>query len=69
MEPGIDLILISRHLERLGDHATYIAEERHLHRRSATSATTPTTPSAESSRNSYTCKRWDGGALGLLVAR
>jgi phosphate transport system protein len=27
VEPGIDLILISRHLERIGDHATYIAED------------------------------------------
>jgi phosphate transport system protein len=27
IEPGIDLILISRHLERAGDHATNIAED------------------------------------------
>jgi phosphate transport system protein len=27
IEPGIDLILISRHLERIGDHATNIAED------------------------------------------
>ena len=27
VEPGIDLILISRHLERVGDHATNIAED------------------------------------------
>ena len=27
IEPGIDLILISRHLERVGDHATNIAED------------------------------------------
>ena len=26
-EPALDLILISRHLERIGDHATNIAEE------------------------------------------
>ncbi len=26
-EPSLDLILISRHLERIGDHATNIAEE------------------------------------------
>ena len=26
VEPGIDLILLSRHLERVGDHATNIAE-------------------------------------------
>jgi phosphate transport system protein len=27
VEPGLDLILISRHLERIGDHATNIAED------------------------------------------
>src|SRR5215813_4015475 len=27
IEPGIDLILIGRHLERIGDHATNIAED------------------------------------------
>jgi phosphate transport system protein len=27
IEPGLDLILISRHLERVGDHATNIAED------------------------------------------
>ena len=27
IEPAIDLILISRHLERVGDHATNIAED------------------------------------------
>jgi len=27
IEPGINLILISRHLERVGDHATNIAED------------------------------------------
>jgi phosphate transport system protein len=27
VEPGLDLILISRHLERVGDHATNIAED------------------------------------------
>jgi phosphate transport system protein len=27
IEPGIDLILISRHLERVGDHATNLAED------------------------------------------
>jgi phosphate transport system protein len=27
IEPGIDLLLISRHLERIGDHATNIAED------------------------------------------
>src|SRR5262249_22321367 len=27
VEPAIDLILISRHLERIGDHATNIAED------------------------------------------
>ena len=27
IEPGIDLILMSRHLERIGDHATNIAED------------------------------------------
>jgi phosphate transport system protein len=27
VEPGIDLILVSRHLERVGDHATNIAED------------------------------------------
>jgi phosphate transport system protein len=27
IEPGIDLILVSRHLERVGDHATNIAED------------------------------------------
>jgi len=27
VEPGIDLMLISRHLERVGDHATNIAED------------------------------------------
>jgi phosphate transport system protein len=27
VEPGIDLILIARHLERVGDHATNIAED------------------------------------------
>jgi phosphate transport system protein len=27
IEPGLDLILISRHLERIGDHATNIAED------------------------------------------
>jgi phosphate transport system protein len=26
IEPSLDLILISRHLERIGDHATNIAE-------------------------------------------
>jgi phosphate transport system protein len=27
IEPGIDLILLSRHLERVGDHAMNIAED------------------------------------------
>jgi phosphate transport system protein len=27
IEPGIDLILISRHIERIGDHATNIADD------------------------------------------
>jgi phosphate transport system protein len=27
VEPGLDLILISRHLERIGDHATNVAED------------------------------------------
>ena len=27
IEPGVELILISRHLERVGDHATNIAED------------------------------------------
>lgn len=27
VEPGIDLLLVSRHLERVGDHATNIAED------------------------------------------
>ena len=27
IEPSIDLILISRHLERIGDHATNVAED------------------------------------------
>jgi phosphate transport system protein len=27
IEPGVDLILMSRHLERIGDHATNIAED------------------------------------------
>jgi phosphate transport system protein len=27
IEPAVDLILISRHLERVGDHATNIAED------------------------------------------
>jgi phosphate transport system protein len=27
IEPGLDLILISRHLERVGDHATNVAED------------------------------------------
>ncbi|HWB29733.1 MAG TPA: phosphate signaling complex protein PhoU [Vicinamibacterales bacterium] len=27
IEPGLDLVLISRHLERIGDHATNIAED------------------------------------------
>jgi phosphate transport system protein len=27
IEPGIELILIARHLERIGDHATNIAED------------------------------------------
>jgi phosphate transport system protein len=27
VEPGLDLILVSRHLERIGDHATNIAED------------------------------------------
>ena len=27
IEPALDLILISRHLERIGDHATNIAED------------------------------------------
>jgi phosphate transport system protein len=27
IEPGLDLILVSRHLERVGDHATNIAED------------------------------------------
>jgi phosphate transport system protein len=27
IEPGLDLVLISRHLERVGDHATNIAED------------------------------------------
>jgi phosphate transport system protein len=26
-EPALDLILVSRHLERIGDHATNIAED------------------------------------------
>ena len=27
IEPGLDLVLVSRHLERIGDHATNIAED------------------------------------------
>jgi phosphate transport system protein len=27
IEPGLDLILVARHLERVGDHATNIAED------------------------------------------
>ena len=27
VEPALDLILVSRHLERIGDHATNIAED------------------------------------------
>jgi len=27
IEPSLDLILISRHLERIGDHATNVAED------------------------------------------
>ena len=27
IDPGVDLILMSRHLERVGDHATNIAED------------------------------------------
>jgi phosphate transport system protein len=27
IEPSLDLILVSRHLERVGDHATNIAED------------------------------------------
>jgi phosphate transport system protein len=27
IEPGLDLILVSRHLERIGDHATNVAED------------------------------------------
>jgi phosphate transport system protein len=27
VEPALDLILISRHLERIGDHATNVAED------------------------------------------
>jgi phosphate transport system protein len=27
IEPALDLVLISRHLERIGDHATNVAEE------------------------------------------
>ncbi len=27
IEPSLDLILVSRHLERIGDHATNIAED------------------------------------------
>jgi phosphate transport system protein len=27
IQPGLDLILVSRHLERIGDHATNIAED------------------------------------------
>jgi len=27
IEPGVELILISRHLERIGDHATNVAED------------------------------------------
>jgi len=27
IEPAMDLILISRHLERIGDHATNVAED------------------------------------------
>ena len=30
IEPGIDLILVARHLERIGDHATNIAEIIHF---------------------------------------
>jgi phosphate transport system protein len=27
IEPSLDLILVSRHLERIGDHATNVAED------------------------------------------
>jgi len=27
IEPALDLMLVSRHLERIGDHATNIAED------------------------------------------
>jgi phosphate transport system protein len=27
VEPALDLILVSRHLERIGDHATNVAED------------------------------------------
>jgi len=50
IEPGIDLILIARHLERVGDHATNIAEDvifivegRDVRHRSA-SLVTPAAP-------------------------
>jgi phosphate transport system protein len=46
IEPGLDLILISHHLERVGDHATNIAEDvlfivegRDIRHRSASAAT------------------------------
>jgi len=42
IEPALDLILISRHLERIGDHATNIAEDVISWCRPATSATTRT---------------------------
>jgi phosphate transport system protein len=51
IEPALDLILVSRHLERIGDHATNIAEDviflvsakdvRHLGTTSGSAGTQP----------------------------
>ena len=42
IEPALDLILVSRHLERIGDHATNVAEDViFIVSRRATSGTTP----------------------------
>ena len=64
IEPALDLILVSRHLERIGDHATNIAEDvifmvsaRDVRHHAGTSSVNPAARSAIVSHRSVPIAR------------